>query len=76
LGIIFSGAPRGDLDLAPRPIGVEEDEEIDGAVAAVLVVVSFELARLGRIGWRTSPMSWIGLSSKQTTGLLGSGASA
>ena len=38
----------GDLDLAPRPVRVEEDEEIDGAVAAVLVIVAFKPARLGR----------------------------
>ena len=28
------------------------------------------------MGRRTSPISWVGLSSKQTTGRLGSGASA
>src|SRR5580704_15921707 len=28
---------------------------------------------LGGMGWRTSPISWVGLSSKQTTGRLGSG---
>jgi hypothetical protein len=27
---------------------VDADEEIDGAVAAVLVIVTFELTRLGR----------------------------
>jgi hypothetical protein len=54
---------------------IEEDEEIGGAVAAVLIVVTFDLAWLG-IGSRTSPMSWCGVSSKQTTGRLGSGASA
>jgi hypothetical protein len=29
---------------------------------------------LALIGWRTSPISWVGLSSKQTTGRFGSGA--
>ena len=28
------------------------------------------------IGWRASPMSWVGLSSKQTTGRFGSSCSA
>jgi hypothetical protein len=28
------------------------------------------------IGWRASPISWVGLSSKHTTGRRGSGASA
>jgi hypothetical protein len=37
-----------DLDLAPRPMHVDADEEIDSAVAAVLVIVTFELTRLGR----------------------------
>jgi len=55
---------------------VEDDEQIDGAVAAILVIVTFELAGAAGIGCRTSPMSWTGLSSKQTTGRLGSGASA
>jgi hypothetical protein len=34
-----------------------------------------KLAHAG-IGWRTSPIGWTGLSSKQTTSRLGSGASA
>jgi hypothetical protein len=29
---------------------IEDDEEIDGGVAAVLVIAAFELARLGRGG--------------------------
>jgi hypothetical protein len=49
-GIISCRAPLGDFDLSPRPIHVEKDKEIDRAVAAVLVVVAFELARLGRDG--------------------------
>ena len=55
---------------------VDADKEIDGAVAAVLAIVTLELTRLGRDRWRTSPINWTGLSSKQTTGRLGSGASA
>src|SRR5215207_7403325 len=50
LGVILGGAPLGDLDLAPRPIGVEKDKEIDGAVTAILVIVSFKLAWRGRDG--------------------------
>src|ERR1700732_702714 len=51
LGVVFCRAPFGDLDLAPGTMHVEDDEEIDGAVAAILVIVAFELARLGR-NWR------------------------
>jgi hypothetical protein len=46
LGVILGGAPRGDFDLAPRLVDVEDDEEIDRAIAAVLAVVTFELTRL------------------------------
>ena len=76
LGVIPRGPPRGDLDLAPQPMHVDADEEIDGAVAAVLAIVAFELARLGRDRLAHLAMSWTGLSSKQTTGRSGSGASA
>src|SRR6202045_3746331 len=48
LGVVFCRAPFGDLDLPPGTMHVEDDEEIDGAVAAVLVIVAFDLARLGR----------------------------
>ena len=47
-GVVFRRPPLSDLDLAPRPVHVDTDEEIDGAVAAVLVIVTFELARFGR----------------------------
>jgi hypothetical protein len=57
-------------------VDVDADEEIDSAVAAILVTVAFELAGSAGIGWRTSPMSWTGVSSKQTTGRVRSGASA
>src|SRR5215207_10782681 len=50
LGVVFGRAPLGDLDLAPGPVDVEADEEIDSAVAAILVIVAFELARRGRDG--------------------------
>src|SRR5882724_9639639 len=48
VGVIFCRPPLGDLDLAPGPMDVDADEEIDGAVAAVLVIVPLELTRLGR----------------------------
>ena len=35
---IPGGAVISNLDLAPRAVGIEEDEQIDGAVAAILVV--------------------------------------
>ena len=37
-----------DLDPAPRAVGVKEDEEIDDAVAAILVVEALEPSRCGR----------------------------
>src|SRR5712671_2217749 len=48
VGVIFCRPPLGDLDLAPGPMDVDADEQIDGAVAAVLAIVAFELARFGR----------------------------
>ena len=33
LGVVFCCPPLGDLDLAPGPMHVDADEEIDGAVA-------------------------------------------
>ena len=50
LGVVFCRPPLGDLDLTPRPMHVDTDEEIDSAVAAVLAIVTFELTRLGRDG--------------------------
>jgi len=50
MGVVLCRAPFGDFDLSPRPVDVEEDKQIDGAVATVLVVVAFELARLDRDG--------------------------
>jgi len=76
VGVIFCRPPLGDLDLAPRPMHVDADEEIDGAVAAVLVIVAFELARLGRDRLADLADELTGLSSKQTTGRSESGASA
>ena len=48
LGVVFCRPPLGNLDLAPGPMHIDADEEIDGAVAAVLVIVALELARFGR----------------------------
>jgi hypothetical protein len=75
-GEVRRRAALGDLDLSPGAIGIEEHEQVGGAVAPVFVVVRSIFPGSGRIGRRTSPMSWIGLSSKQTTGRRGSGASA
>src|SRR5438105_146650 len=47
-GVVFCRPPLGELDLAPGPMHVDADEEIGGAVAAVLVIVTFALTRLGR----------------------------
>src|SRR5271166_5794036 len=47
-GEVVSGAMIGDLDPAPRAMGIEEDEEIDGAVAAILVVEALEPSGCGR----------------------------
>jgi hypothetical protein len=44
------GAPVGDLHPAPGTVGAEEDEQIDGAVAAIFAVVALKLARLGGNG--------------------------
>src|SRR5947199_358765 len=44
LGVIFCRPPCGDLDVAPGPMHVDADKEIDGAVAAILAIVAFELA--------------------------------
>jgi hypothetical protein len=55
LGIVSSRrAPLGDLDLAPRPVNVKDHEEVDGVVAAVLVVVAFKVAQLSR----EEPLIW------------------
>jgi hypothetical protein len=42
------GVHDSDLDPAPRAKGIEEDEEIDGAVAAILVVEAIEPSGCGR----------------------------
>src|SRR5207247_10869210 len=50
LGIVFCGSPVGDLDPAPGTMHVDENEEIDRAIATILISVTFELARPGRNG--------------------------
>ena len=52
LGVVLRRSPLGDLDLTPGAMHVEDDEEIDGAVAAILVIVPFKLAGRGR-DWLT-----------------------
>ena len=75
-GEVVSGATTSDLDPAPRAMGVEEDEEIDDAVAAILVIEAFGPSR-GRRDWLTRFADELGgASSKPTTGRFGSGGSA
>ena len=52
VGEVLVGAPVSDFHPAPGSMGVEEDEEIDRAIAAIFAVVTFELSRLGR-DWRS-----------------------
>jgi hypothetical protein len=47
-GEVDRGTAVCDFDLAPRPVHVEEDEQINGAVALILAIVALELARFGR----------------------------
>src|SRR3954469_7474291 len=46
--VVHGGAAVGDLDIAPAAVRIEGDEEIDGAVAAVLVIVALALSGPGR----------------------------
>src|SRR4051812_46058240 len=64
---------RGDLHMSPRLVRIEEHEQISGAITLVFVVIPLRLAGLG---WRTSPINWVGVSSKHTTGRFGSAGSA
>ncbi len=48
VGVVHGGAAVGDLEVAPAPMSIEGDEEIGGAVAAILVIVGLALSRLGR----------------------------
>src|SRR3546814_15408134 len=52
LGKVDGRAPPGDRDLAPGPVGIHGDEQIDGAVAAILVVIALQPSRPGR-DWLT-----------------------
>src|SRR3954454_11114629 len=47
-GIILCRALAGDRHLAPGAMHVEADEQIDGAVALVLVIIARRLSRSGR----------------------------
>src|ERR1700751_5204310 len=49
-GVIFCRSPLSDFDLAPGTMHVEDNEEIDRAIATILVIVTFELTRPGRDG--------------------------
>ena len=50
VGVVHEGAAIGDVDITPAPMRIEGDEQVDGAVAVVLVIVAFGLPRFGRIG--------------------------
>ena len=43
-GFSIATAAVGDLDLVQGPVGIEEDEQVGRAVAAILAVVALELA--------------------------------
>src|SRR4051794_41298223 len=45
--VVYGGAAVCHLDVAPATMRVEGNEEIDGAVAAVLVIVALALSPLG-----------------------------
>src|SRR5437879_3475394 len=51
-GIVFCRSPLREFDFAPGTMHVEENEEIDRPIATILVIVTFEPARLGR-DWLT-----------------------
>jgi len=42
-GKVPVGAPVGDLDLAPGPMGIEEDQQVNRAVAAEIAIVALRL---------------------------------
>ena len=46
--IVNSGTMVCNLDVTPAAMRIEGDEEIDGAVAAIFVIVALALSRLGR----------------------------
>jgi hypothetical protein len=48
LGEVTGRTIIGDLDLAPRAVGAEEDEQSDRAVALILAVIALELPWPGR----------------------------
>src|SRR4030081_3098953 len=50
LGVISCCSPLSDFDLAPWTMHVEENEEIDRAIATILVIITFEPAGVGRDG--------------------------
>src|ERR1700677_5225704 len=50
VGVVFCRSPLGDFDFAPGTMHVEEDEQIERAIATILVIVTFEPAGLGRDG--------------------------
>lgn len=45
--VVYGGTAVCNLDVAPAVMRIEEDEEIDGPVAAVLVIVALALVPVG-----------------------------
>ena len=72
LGPVDPGAAVADHDLAPAPEGLADQEQVDHALAHILVV--FPRGTPGAIGngGVASASSWRLVSSRQTCGHLGS----
>jgi hypothetical protein len=66
-GEVDRSAAVSDFDLAPEPVHVEEDEQVDRAIALVLTIVALKLAPavdgrgacadIGGIAWSLAPAS-------------------
>ena len=76
MGVVHGGAAVGGLDVTPAPMRIEGDEEIGGAVAAILVIVALALSRLGwdRLAHLADQLD--GGLVEADSGRAGSGASA
>lgn len=69
--VVYGGAAVRSLDVAPATMRVEASEEIDGAVATVLVIVALALSRLRRSRPTHLADELDRVSSKQTGGRSG-----
>ena len=74
-GEIDCGPALGDFHLAPRPMDVDEHEQIGCSITSIFAIVALKLARLGR-DRRANLADELGRALEQTTGRLGSGDSA